>query len=112
MRVRRCYRRFGGHARVSHQVSSMQLAESIAPRDIGGRAHILVKIDGLTHREDRDRRRVVLQPGYHPAGIGGGGQHRLIAVNGDPLSDVKVLETVTFVLKGGAVIRNDSGATK
>jgi imidazolonepropionase-like amidohydrolase len=34
----------------------------------------------------------------------------LIAVSGDPLSDVKVLESVTFVLKGGAVIRNDSGA--
>src|SRR4029077_10229981 len=30
----------------------------------------------------------------------------LIAVSGDPLSDVKVLESVTFVLKGGAVIRN------
>ena len=34
----------------------------------------------------------------------------LIAVSGDPLSDAKVLESVTFVLKGGAVIRNDSGA--
>jgi imidazolonepropionase-like amidohydrolase len=34
----------------------------------------------------------------------------LIAVSSDPLSDVKVLESVTFVLKGGAVIRNDSGA--
>jgi imidazolonepropionase-like amidohydrolase len=34
----------------------------------------------------------------------------LIAVNGDPLSDVKVLESVTFVLKGGAVVRNDSAA--
>ena len=34
----------------------------------------------------------------------------LIAVGGDPLTDVKVLESVTFVLKGGAVIRNDSGA--
>jgi hypothetical protein len=33
-------------------------------------------------------------------------------VNGDPLSDVKVLESVTFVLKGGAVIRNDSSAAK
>jgi Imidazolonepropionase and related amidohydrolases len=34
----------------------------------------------------------------------------LIAVNGDPLSDVKVLESVRFVLKGGAVVRNDSDA--
>jgi imidazolonepropionase-like amidohydrolase len=34
----------------------------------------------------------------------------LIAVNGDPLADVKVLESVTFVLKGGTVIRNDSAA--
>ena len=33
----------------------------------------------------------------------------LIAVNGDPLSDVKVLENVKFVLKGGAVIKNDLG---
>jgi imidazolonepropionase-like amidohydrolase len=31
----------------------------------------------------------------------------LIAVNGDPLTDVKILESVKFVLKGGAVIKND-----
>jgi imidazolonepropionase-like amidohydrolase len=31
----------------------------------------------------------------------------LIAVSGDPLSDVKVLESVKFVLKGGAVTRNE-----
>ena len=31
----------------------------------------------------------------------------LIAVDGDPLSDVKVLENVRFVMKGGAVVRND-----
>ena len=31
----------------------------------------------------------------------------LIAVEGDPLSDVRVLEKVKFVMKGGAVIRND-----
>jgi len=31
----------------------------------------------------------------------------LIAVEGDPLSDVRVLEKVSFVMKGGAVIRND-----
>jgi imidazolonepropionase-like amidohydrolase len=31
----------------------------------------------------------------------------LIAVNGDPLSDVKVLESVKFVLKGGTVVKND-----
>jgi imidazolonepropionase-like amidohydrolase len=31
----------------------------------------------------------------------------LIAVTGDPLSDVRVLESVKFVMKGGAVVRND-----
>jgi imidazolonepropionase-like amidohydrolase len=31
----------------------------------------------------------------------------LIAVNGDPLTDVKVLENVKFVLKGGSVVKND-----
>jgi imidazolonepropionase-like amidohydrolase len=34
----------------------------------------------------------------------------LIAVNGDPLSDVRVLESVKFVMKGGAVVRNDLAA--
>jgi imidazolonepropionase-like amidohydrolase len=32
----------------------------------------------------------------------------IIAVNGDPLKDVTTLERVTFVMKGGAVVRNDS----
>jgi imidazolonepropionase-like amidohydrolase len=31
----------------------------------------------------------------------------LIAVNGDPLSDVKILENVKFVLKGGTVVKNE-----
>ena len=31
----------------------------------------------------------------------------LIAVDGDPLTDAKVLENVRFVMKGGAVVRND-----
>jgi imidazolonepropionase-like amidohydrolase len=31
----------------------------------------------------------------------------LIAVNGDPLEDVKVLERVRFVMKGGEVYRNE-----
>jgi imidazolonepropionase-like amidohydrolase len=31
----------------------------------------------------------------------------LIAVSGDPLADVRALEKVGFVMKGGAVIRND-----
>ena len=31
----------------------------------------------------------------------------LIAVEGDPLSNVKILEDVKFVMKGGAVVRND-----
>lgn len=34
----------------------------------------------------------------------------LIAVNGDPLADVKVLESVVFVMKGGAVVRNDTAS--
>jgi len=34
----------------------------------------------------------------------------LIAVNGDPLTDVKVLESVTFVMKGGTVVRNDTAS--
>jgi imidazolonepropionase-like amidohydrolase len=31
----------------------------------------------------------------------------IIAVNGDPLSNVRVLESVKFVMKGGVVARND-----
>ena len=31
----------------------------------------------------------------------------IIAVNGDPLADVRILESVKFVMKGGAVVRND-----
>jgi imidazolonepropionase-like amidohydrolase len=34
----------------------------------------------------------------------------IIAVSGDPLSDVRVLESVKFVMKYGAVVRNDFGA--
>jgi imidazolonepropionase-like amidohydrolase len=34
----------------------------------------------------------------------------LIAVSGDPLADVRVLENVKFVLKGGSVYRNDFAA--
>jgi imidazolonepropionase-like amidohydrolase len=34
----------------------------------------------------------------------------IIAVNGDPTSDVKVLESVKFVMKGGAIVRNDFSA--
>jgi imidazolonepropionase-like amidohydrolase len=34
----------------------------------------------------------------------------LIAVNGDPLADAKVLESVVFVMKGGAVVRNDTAS--
>src|SRR5277367_6621579 len=34
----------------------------------------------------------------------------IIAVNGDPLTDVRVLESVKFVMKGGAVVRNDVGS--
>lgn len=31
----------------------------------------------------------------------------IIAVNGDPLSNVRLLESVKFVMKGGTVVRND-----
>jgi len=34
----------------------------------------------------------------------------IIAVSGDPLSDVRVLESVKFVMKNGAVVRNDFNA--
>jgi len=34
----------------------------------------------------------------------------IIAVSGDPLSDVRVLESVKFVMKNGAVVRNDFSA--
>ena len=34
----------------------------------------------------------------------------LIAVRGDPASDVRVLEAVKFVMKGGSVVRNDLAA--
>ncbi len=34
----------------------------------------------------------------------------LIAVSGDPTSDVRTLESVKFVMKGGAVVRNDLAA--
>ncbi|MET0212050.1 MAG: amidohydrolase family protein [Vicinamibacterales bacterium] len=31
----------------------------------------------------------------------------LVAVIGDPLSDVRILESIKFVMKGGVVVRND-----
>ena len=34
----------------------------------------------------------------------------IIAVSGDPLADVRVLESVKFVMKNGAVVRNDFAA--
>lgn len=34
----------------------------------------------------------------------------VIAVQGNPLESVKILETVSFVMKGGAIVRNDTGA--
>jgi imidazolonepropionase-like amidohydrolase len=34
----------------------------------------------------------------------------IIAVSGDPLSDVRVLESVKFVMKDGTVVRNDFSA--
>ena len=31
----------------------------------------------------------------------------IIAVSGNPLEDIKSLRTIFFVMKGGAVVRND-----
>jgi imidazolonepropionase-like amidohydrolase len=48
-----------------------------------------------------------------PANVGAletGHYADVIAVAGDPLSDVRVLESVKFVMKGGAVVRNDLAA--
>jgi imidazolonepropionase-like amidohydrolase len=42
-----------------------------------------------------------LEPGFYAD---------LIAVSGDPLGDVRVLESVKFVMKGGVVARNDFAA--
>jgi imidazolonepropionase-like amidohydrolase len=36
----------------------------------------------------------------------------IIAVDGDPLKDVKDLQHVRFVMKGGQVVRNDPAARK
>jgi len=33
----------------------------------------------------------------------------IVAVRADPLKDVATLEKVTFVMKGGAVVKNDLG---
>jgi len=42
-----------------------------------------------------------LAPGYYAD---------LIAVDGDPLTDVTELERVRFVMKGGAVVKGQGGA--
>ena len=36
----------------------------------------------------------------------------LIAVSGDPLSDITELQRVKFVMKGGAVVKNELAASK
>ena len=35
-----------------------------------------------------------------------------IAVDGDPLTDVRVLERVSFVMKGGVVYKNETTGSK
>ena len=34
----------------------------------------------------------------------------IIAVSGDPIADVTEMERVKFVMKGGAIVRNDLGS--
>ena len=34
----------------------------------------------------------------------------LVAVSGDPLADIREIERIRFVMKGGAVVRNDLAA--
>ncbi len=36
----------------------------------------------------------------------------IIAVDGDPLTDVTELERVTFVMQGGVVYRDEHGGTR
>jgi imidazolonepropionase-like amidohydrolase len=42
-----------------------------------------------------------VEPGYYAD---------IVAVDGNPLENVPVLETVKFVMKGGRVVRNDFAA--
>ena len=49
--------------------------------------------------------------GMRDVGVLAAGRYAdLIAVSGDPLKDVKTLESVDFVMKGGSVVRS-GGAT-
>ena len=36
----------------------------------------------------------------------------LIAVNGDPLADIGVMERVVFVMKGGEILKNNPGGSR
>jgi imidazolonepropionase-like amidohydrolase len=36
----------------------------------------------------------------------------IVAVNGDPLTDITVLQHVSFVMKGGVVYKSDSAETQ
>ena len=41
-------------------------------------------------------------------GVASGRYADLVAVKGDPLQDIRVLERVHFVMKGGAVVKGGS----
>jgi imidazolonepropionase-like amidohydrolase len=42
--------------------------------------------------------------------VAAGAYADIIAVNGDPLKDVKELAKIRFVMKGGSVFRNEPGS--
>ena len=51
MRMRRRHRGLRGHARVRHHMRARDLVEPVALDDVGGRARVLVQVDGTPHRQ-------------------------------------------------------------
>jgi imidazolonepropionase-like amidohydrolase len=46
----------------------------------------------------------------HIGSIEAGKWADIIAVNGDPLKDIRLLQNVSFVMKSGVVYKNQNGA--